>query len=244
MHPLKAILAILIISAGGLGQSQPPEPISVGKYDRNGGGSCDENFRITNLLDEIAKNEGSRGLVVVYAGPEPRRFGNLRAYVSGAEVYLANFIKAPKGAITFVIAEGKNLFNEEFWLIPKGASLPPMTPIPSELRRLDSKYHFGYACLQCEPSYPWLTGFQPNFEEFAAILKAHPEYAGLVEVNNREDLVGVTRALTGRIKLARDRYKIRYIKSSSKRESDDLDLSVNLYLLPMERRSTGSLSTK
>lgn len=155
MKKVLSFLLILLISQVVFAQN-PNEAYKVAEFETNGGGGCDEYFRIVYLLEEMNKHKESKGVIVIYSGDSKKRFGSILAYVSGAKKYLPSWMEIPTDKISFVIAEGKNLFNEEFWIVPKNAKFPDIKPFDFDWSNLKAKYHFSYTCLDCEPSYPFL----------------------------------------------------------------------------------------
>jgi len=221
------LLSIFVVLLARVFAAQTTEAQLLFETPVGGGGGCDPFFQITYLMDEVSKHSGSTGLVVVYDGGNNQRYGNITAFLKSGDRFVTEFLKYPPGKIKFLSGKGKAFFHEQFWLIPKGASAPEIERGDFANIRIGDRFHFSNACLVCEPSYPWLTRNQPNFEEYASILKAHDDYIGEIDVFNFTDLTTVKRRLTNDLKLPRNRYRIRMLKSESSE-----DLSVDLYLLP------------
>lgn len=219
----------LICLAAGLGTAQDQaRAYKLAEFDKNGGGSCDEFFRIAHLVDEVDKNPGSKGLIVIYAGDKTNRFGNVMAYAGEAQEYFERITKSAPGKFTVVAAEGKEFFNEEFWIIPAGAEPPNITRAVFDWSGLTGKYRFSYTCLQCEPSYYRLGHFQANFEDYADILRKYPNYRGLITVNDMWEVERVRSELTEKNKLPRNRYRIQILKPGK----DEFPGSVYLFIVP------------
>lgn len=206
-------------------------------FDENGGGGCAEYFRFVDLIEELKKQPESKGVIVIYVGAKKERFGNAMAYAREAKDYFSNSLGVPPAQVSIVIAEGKDFFNEEFWVVPKDAAMPDIKPATLNWDALTDKYHFSNACLQCEPSYHSLTDFQPNFEDYANILKEHPNYSGLVTVNNPLDVLQVRKELTAKYKVPRNRYRVRLLKKASD------DPSVDLFIVPEKSTQTASIKS-
>lgn len=193
------------------------------------GGGCDGNSRYANFEYELAQNSENKGLVVVYTGEEKDRFGNISAYANNIKNYIDRYTKILPERVDIIILEGKTFFAHEFWVIPKDAKSPFSKSFKFDWSNIQEKYYFSHTCLQCEPSYPLITEFQPNFEDFARILKQYPNYKGQIFVNNYEELSAIRIQLTSYQKLPRSRYSIQLRKQKKNWEEN---LSVDLYLIP------------
>lgn len=180
MKKIFTLLFVIVLAQPVFAQN-PKEAFKVAEFETPGAG-CDEYFRTVYLLEEMEKYEGSRGLIVVYSGDNKKRFGSVLAYVSGAKKYLPTWMRIPTDKISFVIAEGKNLFNKEFWLVPKGAKFPDIKPFEFDWSKLKEKYYFSYTCLDCEPDYPFLSFSQPGLEEYTEVLKKNDNFQGVIEI--------------------------------------------------------------
>jgi hypothetical protein len=218
-------IAIVLVLAGVTAAQDAPKATKFAEYEQNGRG-CEEFFRVYDLLSAIKNQPGSKGLIVIYAGDKKERFGNVTAYAQGTKLYLEKNLGSVN-EIDIVVAEGRGFFNKEYWIVPKEAAQPKFQPASFNWSELTGKYFFSTSCLSCEPSYPDMTSFQPNFEEFAAVLKSYPTYKGLITVGQRREIKDVTRILTTEQKLPRARYRVILGK-------DPLDLS--LYVLPATPR--------
>lgn len=238
---MKIILSLflaLLISPIAPAQSQP-EAYKIGEYEKIGGG-CEEYSRIADFGRKIIQQKGSRGLIVVYSGDNRQRFGNVLAYISGVKSYFAER-RMPPEKISFLIAEGKNLFNEEFWIIPENAEFPDIKPFSFDWSKLQAKYHFSTACFRCEPSYPELIDSQPGLAEYAEILKKYPKYKGLIVVNNYAELAEVRNTLVGNLKLPRRRLTI-----TVRPKKAENSWSVDFYIVPqatVTKTTSAKLST-
>src|SRR4030095_8894645 len=68
---------------------------------------CGEYGRIAWFMEEMmVRQKDAHGLIIVFSGSEPDRFGNLLGYVSGAGGWVAQH-GVPASKISYVIAEGK-----------------------------------------------------------------------------------------------------------------------------------------
>jgi hypothetical protein len=220
----------LMLSINIFAQTQNEAAFKYAEYESPRGGSCDEFFRITDFLERINQTEGNKGLIVIYSGDSTKRFGNLLAYVSGAKQFLTERLGVPPEKFSFAIAEGKNLFNEEFWIIPENAGFPEIKPASLDWKKIETSYHFSETCLACEPSYYLLTSFQPGYEEFAAIIKDNSSYKGLITVGDFRSLAQVRKILTKNYKLSRNQFAIQIVKS----KNDNDAIRENLYIVPKE----------
>ena len=232
---LTCVVILLAAANGSLAQS-PNKAYKLFEFEKNGGGGCVEYFRVMDLFDELKKQPESKGLIVIYAGDKKELIGNATAYAEAAKEFIVTTVGTTQ--ISVVVAEGKNFFNEEFWVVPKDAALSNIRPATLNWDELTYKYHFSTSCLQCEPSYHSLTDFQPNFEDYANILRQYPKHIGLVTVHSRRDAKQVAEELTARRKLPRHRYRIRLLKKAS----DGLSLTNDLFIMP--QKSTQALLSK
>lgn len=223
MKVIFLILILCIASAVAFSQTL------VNEFEKGGTGGCDPYFQLTYLLDEVNKHPGSTGLILVFDGGDKERFGNLLAFVRNADGFTSGFLKQP-GKIRFAIASGKTFFYQQHWLIPENSKQPEFRPGIADWDSLQGRYHFSNACLGCEPSYPSLSSFQPNFEDYARLLKEHAEYLGIVQVHNDDDIHAVAKALTHERRIPRGRYKI--IRTKTDEEND---LNVDLFLERVDR---------
>lgn len=179
----KLILFLLLLFAfQSIFAQNQAEAYKIAEYERNGGGSCEEFFRIYDLIERIKQDEESRGLIVIYSGNDNKRFGNILAYISGVKESIPYYYKVPSDKISFIIAKGKSFFNEEFWIIPKDAKFPEIENDNFDFSNLNSKFLFSETCLICEPSYQRLTSFQEGLNEYAEVLKKHKNYQALIEI--------------------------------------------------------------
>lgn len=200
----------------------------LAEYESPQGSSCDEYFRMIDFLEKINQEKDSKGLVVIYSGDSSERYGNLLAYISGAEKYLTKNMGVVPDKVSFVIAEGKSLFNEEFWIIPQNSETPKIRLASWDSAKLQKKYYFSQTCVVCEPSYYLLTSFQPNYQEYAAILKKNPKYKGLIVGSNFESLMVIRKTLVREHKLSKERFSLQ-IKKGRKGKSN---LTEGLYIIP------------
>lgn len=193
------------------------------------GGGCNGNSRYANFEMELAQNDENKGLVVIYTGGNKQRFGNISAYARNVKNYVKYYTKISPERVDVIILKGKEFFAHEFWVIPKDAKLPYAESYEFEWSQIQGKYYFSRTCLQCEPSYPLITEFQANFEEFTNVLKQYPSYKGQIIVNDYWELAQVKSALTNNLKLPRHRYSIQLRK---KNKNEEWNGSVDLYLIP------------
>lgn len=242
----RVILLLLILFAfQSISAQNPTEAYKLGEYDRNDGSGCGEYFRIADMLEEVKNQEGSKGLIVIYSGNDEQRFGNILAYISGTKNYIKYFLKTSPEKVSFIIAKGKNLFNEEFWIIPQNAKLPDIKSDSFDFRNLKNKYHFSHTCPACEPNYPRLTSFQENLEDYAEILKKYNDYRGLIEISYeggtrakdylkqaRKYAANYRQQLTKDYGIENNRITIKISKSLEK----DTITTANLFIIPAIKR--------
>jgi hypothetical protein len=218
----------ILLAAGSMAAQTRPEAYKWDEFDRNGGGGCDEFYRISGLIGEVDKNPGSKGLIIIYAGDKTSRFGNVMAYVGRAREYFERITKTEPGKFSIVAAAGKGFFNEEFWIVPEGAQPPKTAPVEFDWGGLTERYYFSSSCFQCEPSYYGLSNFQLNLEDYTEILKKYPAYSGLVTVYDRADMMQVIKRLTVENKLPRNRYRVQLLEPDKEYPS----LAVELFIIP------------
>ncbi|HRH41898.1 MAG TPA: hypothetical protein PKY82_09660 [Pyrinomonadaceae bacterium] len=187
---MKKIIANLFILIGSQICFAQVEAYKIDEFVGLGGG-CSGNSRYANFEIELAKNDENKGLVVIYTGENKERFGNISAYVKNVRKYVKFYTRISPEKVDVIVLEGKKFFAHEFWVIPRGAKLPYTESYEFEWSKIQGKYHFSNTCLQCEPSYPLITEFQANFEEFANILKQYPSYKGQIIVNDYWELTQV-----------------------------------------------------
>ena len=189
---------------------------------------CGEYGRVMSFMEEMmARQKDARGLIIVFTGIEPERFGNLLGYVNGAGGFVAQH-GIPSNKIIYVIAEGKTFAEEEYWVIPNGADPPAFTEAHVDWKGLTSKYLFSTTCTNCEPSYPELGLAQPHYEGFAQVLRDNPKHRGRIEVNSYRELAEARRELTDRLRIDRSRYSI-----GIKQKIKGADAETNeLYIIP------------
>jgi hypothetical protein len=229
MRMIRVILFALLISQVVFGQS---EAVKVNEFFSSGGG-CDNYFRYANFRDELLKDDGNRGLVVIYTGDKKERFGNLLAYKTSAIVGVEEWLGVPKGRFSTIILEGKSFFAQEFWIIPKGAESPYSKSYEFDWSKINDKYYFGVTCLSCEGDYPFWTSSQAGFNEYAKILNQFPNYKGQIIVNNYSELEIVKQKFTKEAKLPRNRYKIRFRKVVQNNAMFHL---VDFYIVPKQSK--------
>jgi hypothetical protein len=147
----------------------------------------------------------------------------------------------PPEKVSFIIAEGKNLFNEEFWIIPENAKFPAIKPFSFDWSKLDVKYHFSTACFRCEPTYPEFTDFQAGLDSYAEVLRANPQHQGLIVANNYAELGQIRKWLVEDYKLPRRRFTI----IVPKKKAED-SAAVDFYIVPqaeVSKTTSAKLST-
>ena len=143
---MKKILAILLIFVASQICFAQAEAYKFAEYNQNGGGGCNEYFRLLDFAQKL-KQEESNGLIAIYADSKSERFGNVLAYVAGAKRYLTDWLGLPPEKVSFVISFGKSQFAEEFWIIPQNAQKPELPKFDFDWGSLDNKYHFSQTCL-------------------------------------------------------------------------------------------------
>ncbi len=237
MKKILALLIVLLISQIIFAQT---EAYKFTDFVGLGGG-CDGNSHYANFEYELAQNSESKGLVVIYTGEKKERFGNISAYANNVKQYVKYYTKISPERVDVIILEGKTFFAHEFWVIPKDAKSPYTESYEFEWSKIQERYYFSHTCLQCEPSYPLITDFQPNFEGFAKILKQYRNYKGQIIVNNYWELANVRSRLTKNKKLPRNRYSIQIRK---KKKTEDDSISIDLYLVPTAENNLTSEMTK
>jgi hypothetical protein len=231
------LTAIFILLTAGHGFAQAPAGAYKLEEFEDPGKGCAPFFRLMYFLEELEKQPGSNGLIVVYTGKNELRLGNITGYVKGAKEYVDhylssydNFAGLSENRVSIRAAEGKSLFAQEFWIIPAEAAMPALDPVSFNWDGLKENYYFSTTCFQCDPSYPHLSSFQPNLEDYAGILKSHPEYGGLITVHDLSDVLQVRDQLTGTHKLPRNRYRVHIL--GKKADPDDSSINVNLFIVP------------
>ncbi|HEV7642307.1 MAG TPA: hypothetical protein VGO50_00070 [Pyrinomonadaceae bacterium] len=198
-----APLLLILIVLHCVSAQERPEAYKFGEYDSIGSG-CGEWARVADFLQKLTEQSDAQGLIVVYAGHGEERFGNVQAYVAELNKWIV-WHQFPANRIDFVIAEGKKVFSEDYWIIPAGAEAPEFKPFEMDWADLQGKYYFSLGCPQCEPSYSF-NGIQQNFEEYVNILQKFPGFKGEITVGSFADLIWVKNKLTKGLKLPRDRY--------------------------------------
>jgi hypothetical protein len=229
----KRIFSLILLSAFALTISptlfaqDQPKSYKYAEYESPRGGSCDEFFRVADFLEKIEK-ENAKGLIIIYSGDSRQRMGNLLAYTSGAKRFLAEWMQLPSDRVSFVIADGKNLFNEEFWIIPQNAKPPEIKQANFDWTKLETKYLFSQSCVNCTPSYGLLTPTQPGYQEYANVLMENPDYKGLITVGSNFALKEIRKILLKNYKLPQNRFAIQVIKSKNEAES----MTENFFIIP------------
>lgn len=232
MKKTLAILFVLIISQIIFAQTAA---YKVAEYQEVGHG-CDESGWMYGYLLKLKENEKNRALIVVYFdSTSNEKFGNVAAFASGMKKYLAHWLRFNEDKISVVISEGKKTFAREFWIIPENAEMPKINPFSFDWRGLKEKYYFSHTYYIYEPDNFLLTDFQPNYEDFAKILKQFPNYKGQIVVNNYWELSIVKENLTVNQQLSRNRYSIQIRK---KKRGDKNDYPVDLYLIPTKKEKS------
>lgn len=222
------LTAIFILLTAGHGFAQAPAGAYKLQEFEDPGKGCEPFFRLMYFLEELKKQPGSNGLIVVYTGNNELRLGNVTGYLKGAKEYVDHYLS--RNRVSIRAAEGKSLFTQEFWIIPAGATMPALDPVSFNWNGLKADYYFSTTCFQCDPSYPHLSSLQPNLEDYAGILKSYPEYRGLVTVHDLSDVLLVRDQLTGRHKLPRNRYRVRIL--GKKADPDDISVDVDFFIVP------------
>lgn len=225
---LQAILIALVITTLATVVTPQSPDKAVRFYEGLNLPGCGEYGLITSLMNEVMTSQkDARGLVVVYAGKEPDRLGNLLGYIDGARRWVAMH-GVPESKISYVLANGHTFGYEEYWILPEGALPPQFEEAEFSWKELRSTYLFSTTCTSCEPSYPELGLDQPFYRGFARVLNDNPNYRGRVRVNSYAELASVRKKLS-EFGLERHRYSL-VIKKESK--SGDDALITELYIVP------------
>src|SRR6476646_6717533 len=80
------LLAICLIA-------QTPQAKLLFETSHGGGGGCDPYFQMTYLMEEVSKQNGASGLVIVYNGGTDQSYGNLSAFVKNGDKFVTEFLK-------------------------------------------------------------------------------------------------------------------------------------------------------
>src|SRR5262245_35136461 len=71
-----------------------------------------------NFFIELNKYLGdSKGLVIIYTGPDNSGLGNVSGHLKGIKSWLI-FRKIPDHKVSFVVTKGKSRLFKELWIIP------------------------------------------------------------------------------------------------------------------------------
>jgi hypothetical protein len=229
MKKILTILFLLLILQVVFGQS---EAVKFAEYNEHGFG-CDGHFRLSDFTEEIKQQEGSTGLIVIYSGDSSERLGNIYGYAFGIKEHLEGWLGFPSKKIKTVITEGKTLFAEEFWIIPKNAQEPEIKPLNFDWKTLKKKTLYSKACFECEPSYGLITDFRPNLSGFAEILNNNPDYSGVANVRSFKDIRYVRKLLIKEYKLAKNQFAIHLIKSNK----NEWGVRADFYIVPKQSKN-------
>lgn len=194
------------------------------------GGNCDIQNRYEQFILKLSEDSNNKGVVVIYLGDTKKRFGNSLAFKSGVNNYLEWLHPSLLGKIDVLFLEGKELFRQEFWIIPKNAKSPYEKSFNFDWSKLEDKYLFSQACLDCEPSYPMLSFSQTAYKEFAEILKQNTNLKGLIFVNNYTE-IALVKKLLAYTKLPRQSYQIKFKKIKPKEANIFIS---DFYLVPQQ----------
>lgn len=173
--------------------------------------SDSESARIDNFLNELNDAPESRGLVVIYAGFNKERLGNIAAHIEGVKTYFS-YRNFDDKRVSFLVAEGKEPLTKELWIIKKDEKNPTFKEIDLNLKRITQKYLYAKTCLDCEPVVDVLRTDSVKIEMLVNFLKTNKHYAILIVLSKgsydfdyadywRKKIVTLNRIENNRVKI-------------------------------------------
>lgn len=205
--------------------------------------SDSESARIYNFSTELNKKPESEGLIIVYAGENLTRAGNLFSFVNGVKRQIEYYSNKK---VSVVVAKGKQPFFKEMWIVREGEKKPELKEFRFDFGALKTKLLYAYTCLSCEPTVPELYSGGVNLENYAEILHKNPGYRAVIEIYTdnyagylRGEVLGEARGyaaeyrrtLTRDYKVPNNRLTIKIKRSPNK----DSVTTANLYLVPSKK---------
>jgi len=205
--------------------------------------SDSESMRIHNFSDELNKQPESEGLIIIYAGDNLTRAGNLFSFANGVKSHIALL---SKNKVSVVVAEGKKPFFKEMWLIREGEKKPEFKEFKFYFGALKSKLFYAFDCLSCDPAVPELYSGEVDLENYAEILRTNPGYRAVIEIYTdnyagylRGEVLGEARGYAAEYRwtLTRDlginnkQITIKIKRSPNK----DSGTTANLYIVPLKK---------
>lgn len=141
----------------------------------------EDSARIDGLILELMKNPNERALFIIYTGKDKHRLGSVMPYVTGVKQYLS-LREFSSDRISFAVAQGKEYFKREIWIIKDGDKLPEFETENFEFSRVEDGYLFAAKCYECDPAVSTLRTDGIDWELLAKLLKENPEYKVLIEL--------------------------------------------------------------
>lgn len=145
-------------------------------------GSDDESGKMDSFLSELNNEPNSSGLIVIYAGFNKERLGNILAHVEGIKRYFY-LRKFDQKRILFLIAEGKAPFFKELWIVKKNENFPKFKEVDLNLKGIKEKYLYAERCIVCEPVVDELRTDSIKIKMLIKLLKANKEYSVLIIIS-------------------------------------------------------------
>lgn len=205
--------------------------------------SDSESMRIHNFSDELNKQPESEGLILIYAGENLTRAGNLISFANGVKNHIA---RLSKNKVSVVVAQGKKAFFKEMWIVSGGEKKPEFKEFKFDFGALKTRLFYAFDCLSCDPAVPELYSGEVDLENYAEILRKNPGYRAVIEIYTdnyagylRGEVLGKARgyaadyrrSLTRNLGISDKRITIK-IKRSPKKDSGT---TANLYIVPLKK---------
>ncbi len=203
--------------------------------------SDSESARLENFLFLLNQNPESKGLIVIYSGKNKERLGNILTFQAGMKRWLS-VVAGEKfdDRISFLIAEGKQTLDKEFWIISKNEKLPEIKSVDFNLNNLKTKYLYAFVCLDCEPAVAGLSADVADTDLYKKTLEENADYIALIIIrpSRSEEKVylkdakkfasGYQKDLTKSRKINKKRITIRIEDSLSENSA----ATAELYIIP------------
>jgi hypothetical protein len=205
--------------------------------------SDSESIRIHNFSLELNKQPESEGLIIIYAGENLTRAGNLFSFANGVKSHIALL---SKNKVSVVVAQGKKWFFKEMWIVSAGEKKPEFKEFKFDFGALKTKLFYAFDCLSCDPAVPELYSGEVDLENYAEILKGNASYKGVIEISTGDYTGWTPRAilsearryageyrqiLTQDHKIPNSRLTIKIKRSPNK----DSVTTANLYIVPLKK---------
>jgi len=188
-HPARFAFSILLMTFVVISHAQTNSAIKLDEYGALT--TDDEASHLDLFAERLSKEPKLKGQIVAYSGPRLERGYYLRR-IYGINNYLINMRGIAADRLTVVDGGYAQEFSTALWLIPDGATSPPVaSKMANPTVDTTKPIMFDQECLDCSPAVPlYLHGFQEGLKFYADALRERPSTTAvlIIRPNDRTSL--------------------------------------------------------